>query len=61
LYKRRNDHPPLDFVKNGILRFMELNPTWNVTVYDNADMDGIIIIRMVADDGVISMDEMNTL
>ena len=54
-YKRRE----VNFVKNGILRFMELNPTWNVTVYDDLDMDGII--EMAADDGIISMDEMNTL
>jgi hypothetical protein len=54
-YKRRD----VDFVKNGIVRFMELNPTWNVTVYDDLDMDGII--GMAADDGIISMDEMHTL
>jgi len=58
-YKRRGDHPPLDFVRNGMLRFIDLNPTWNVTVYDDADMDDII--RSAADDGIISMDEMNAL
>ena len=58
-YKRRDDHPPLDFVRNGMLRFIDLNPTWNVTVYEDADMDDII--RTAADDGIISMDEMNTL
>ena len=58
-YKRHDDRPPLNFVKNGILRFMELNPTWNVTVYDDADMDHII--RMAAGDGIISTDEMNIL
>ena len=42
-----------------MLRFIDLNPTWNVTVYDDADMDDII--RTAADDGIISMDEMNTL
>ena len=38
---------------------MELNPTWNVTVHDDADMDDII--RKAAGDGIISMEEMRIL
>ena len=49
-------HPELNFVKNGILRFIELNPKWNVTVYDDKDMDDII--KMASTDGIISKEEM---
>ena len=49
-------HPELNFVKNGILRFIKLNPQWNVTVYDDTDMDNII--TMAANDGIISQEEM---
>eukprot|EP00579_Thalassiosira_antarctica_P008212 CAMPEP_0201878358 /NCGR_PEP_ID=MMETSP0902-20130614/9532_1 /ASSEMBLY_ACC=CAM_ASM_000551 /TAXON_ID=420261 /ORGANISM="Thalassiosira antarctica, Strain CCMP982" /LENGTH=448 /DNA_ID=CAMNT_0048405985 /DNA_START=98 /DNA_END=1444 /DNA_ORIENTATION=+ len=55
-YKR---DPPLPFVKHTILRFMELNPSWNVTVYDDADMD--LIIKKAADDGIISVEEKHVL
>lgn len=55
-YKRE---PPLPFVKNGILRFMELNPSWNVTVHDDADMDRVI--TRAADDGIISEEEKTIL
>ena len=53
------ENPQLDFVKHGILRFIELNPTWNVTVYDDSDMDRII--TRAADDGVISVEEKDIL
>eukprot|EP00571_Detonula_confervacea_P004866 CAMPEP_0172319000 /NCGR_PEP_ID=MMETSP1058-20130122/36461_1 /TAXON_ID=83371 /ORGANISM="Detonula confervacea, Strain CCMP 353" /LENGTH=423 /DNA_ID=CAMNT_0013033937 /DNA_START=176 /DNA_END=1444 /DNA_ORIENTATION=+ len=52
-------HPSLPFVQHSILRFMELNPTWNVTIYNDADMDGII--ERAARDDMISMEEMRLL
>ena len=55
-YKRQ---PPVPFVENGILRFMKLNPQWNVYVYDDSDMDQVI--RRAGDDGIISIDEVNIL
>ncbi|KAL7529988.1 hypothetical protein ACHAWF_003192 [Thalassiosira exigua] len=51
--------PPLNFVKHGVLRFMELNPSWNVSVYDDADMDGLI--KRAASDRIISVAEKNLL
>lgn len=58
-YYKRQETRTLPFVTNGILRFMKLNPEWNVTVYDDADMDGII--EKAAGDGIISMEEMRIL
>ena len=52
-YKQHSD---MDFVKHGILRFMYMNPSWNVTIYDNDMMDDII--RQAASDGIISLEEM---
>lgn len=49
----------LPFVQKSILRFMELNPKWNVTVHDDADMDSII--ERASCDGVISEEEKNIL
>ena len=49
-------HPDLNFVKYGIQRFIELNPTWEVNIYNDEDMDNII--RKSAVDGVISNQEL---
>ena len=49
-------HPDLNFVKYGILRFIKLNPTWEVHIYNDEDMDNII--RKSAVDGVISNQEL---
>ena len=53
-YYRARD-PPLPFVKHSVLRFIELNPKWNVTVHDDADVDRLI--ERAADDGIISVEE----
>ena len=43
------EHPEDPFVRNSMGRFVEVNPDWNVTVWDDDDMDGII--RRGADKG----------
>jgi len=40
-------------------RFVETNPDWNVTVWDDGDMDGII--RRGAQEGIISREEYELL
>mmetsp|Transcript_5906 Transcript_5906/g.13517 ORF Transcript_5906/g.13517 Transcript_5906/m.13517 type:complete len:875 (-) Transcript_5906:221-2845(-) len=55
-YTRYKDVP---FVKHSILRFIEMNPRWEVTVFDDTDMDAII--RKGADDGIITQDECDIL
>ena len=55
----RDKDPPLHFVKHSILRFIDLNPTWNVTVYDDGDMDEII--ARACRDAIISEEEKNIL
>ena len=52
-------HPELPFVKHTIVRFIENNPTWEVTIYDDADMDSII--AQAAADDIISVDEKHAL
>ena len=52
-------HPDLPFVKHTIVRFIEMNPTWEVTIYDDADMDSII--AQAAADDIISVDEKHAL
>ncbi|KAL7528599.1 hypothetical protein ACHAXR_002525 [Thalassiosira sp. AJA248-18] len=47
------------FVKHTIVRFMELNPSWNVSIYDDAGMD--FLIERAADDEIISVEEKNIL
>jgi len=49
-------HPDLNFVKYGILRFIKLNPTWEVHIYNDEDMDNII--RKAAADNIISKKEL---
>ncbi len=52
-------HPPLPFVQNSGLRFMERNPNWNVTVHDDRDVDSLI--DKAARDDIISWEERNIL
>ena len=52
-------HPDLNFVKCGIQRFINLNPTWEVHIYNDEDMDNII--RKSAVDGIISNQELENL
>lgn len=53
------EHPEDPFVKNSMGRFVEVNPAWNVTVWDDDDMDGII--RRGAEEGIISREECEVL
>ena len=55
-YKRYKGVP---FVQHSILRFIEMNPKWEVFVYDDFDMD--VIIQKGADEGIITQDECDIL
>ena len=55
-YKRYKDVP---FVQHSILRFIEMNPKWDVTVWDDADMD--VVIQKGADEGIITQVECDVL
>lgn len=51
--------PVLPFVQHSIMALKSLNPDWNVTVYDDNDVDNII--RKAAKENVISQEECNIL
>mmetsp|Transcript_24722 Transcript_24722/g.49279 ORF Transcript_24722/g.49279 Transcript_24722/m.49279 type:complete len:479 (+) Transcript_24722:37-1473(+) len=53
------DEPVLPFVQHSILALKSLNPDWNVTVYDDNDVDNII--RKAAKENIISQEECNIL
>ena len=55
-YKKQ---PILSFVSHSIISLTNLNPDWNVTVYDDAMID--TVIRMAGDVGIISKEEMELL
>jgi mannosyltransferase OCH1-like enzyme len=55
-YETQKDLP---FVQHSIIALMQLNPDWNVTVFDNDDIDNVIRGAGVA--GLISTEEANIL
>jgi len=52
-------HSDIPFVQHSILRFIGMNPSWKVTVHDDADMDAVI--RHAAKEGIIAQEECNIL
>ncbi|KAL7481931.1 hypothetical protein ACHAW6_007650 [Cyclotella cf. meneghiniana] len=55
-YETQKDMP---FVQHSIIALMKLNPDWNVTVYDNNDVDNVI--RGAGNSGLISKEEADIL
>lgn len=49
----------MPFVKHSIIALKTLNPDWNVTVYDNNDVDDVI--RAAGKSGIISQEEADIL
>lgn len=54
-----NFHQEVPFVQHSILSLIQLNPDWNVTVYDDHDIDSII--RKAGNSGLISKEEADIL
>ncbi|KAL7473672.1 hypothetical protein ACHAXS_014161 [Conticribra weissflogii] len=54
-----NAKPVLPFVQHSILALKSLNPDWNITVYDDNDVDNIIC--KAAKENIISQEECNIL
>jgi hypothetical protein len=52
-------HASLPFVQHSIIALRTLNPDWNITVYDNNDVDAII--RRGGQEGILSHQEVDIL
>lgn len=52
-------HAELPFVQHSIIALKKLNPGWNVTVYDNDDVDEVI--RHGGREGILSQEEVDIL
>ncbi|KAL9187708.1 hypothetical protein ACHAXT_006086 [Thalassiosira profunda] len=58
-YYKKEPGVSIPFVKHSMLRFIDMNPMWEVIVHDDDDMDGII--KRAANDEIISWEERNLL